>query len=164
MNAEEDQVFLKTFGIVMLVLGAIAVFSFFAAYFVGVVTSSDGHPEQAMLAQKRTQPAYQVITDVDAASETDTEEEASGEQAKSGEEVFESLCSSCHVSGTAGAPEVSDPDEWEQRLAERGIDTLHEHAIEGFNAMPPRGGDSSLSDDEVTDAVEFMLDKAGVDY
>jgi len=32
------------------------------------------------------------------------------------------------------------------------------HAINGFNAMPPKGGDSSLDDKSVQAAVQYILD------
>ena len=35
-------------------------------------------------------------------------------------------------------------------------------AIKGKNAMPARGGDPSLSDEEVRAAVEYMREQSGV--
>jgi cytochrome c5 len=40
---------------------------------------------------------------------------------------------------------------------------LVQHAIQGFKAMPPKGGNPNLSDQEVSSAVAFMLDKAGIE-
>ncbi|WNK21598.1 c-type cytochrome [Halomonas piscis] len=35
---------------------------------------------------------------------------------------------------------------------------MYDHAINGFQAMPPKGGQVSLSDDEVKAAVDYMLE------
>lgn len=83
---------------------------------------------------------------------------AAAEQVASGEQVYTNNCSACHVSGAAGAPLLTDAEAWAPRL-EKGRDTLVQHAINGFNAMPPKGGNMSLSDDAVTAAVEYMMEQ-----
>jgi c(7)-type cytochrome triheme protein len=75
---------------------------------------------------------------------------------KSGEEIANSVCATCHDAGAAGAPKTGQREDWAARL-EQGDDVLIEHAIAGFNAMPPKGGDMSLTDDEVRRAVVYML-------
>jgi cytochrome c5 len=37
---------------------------------------------------------------------------------------------------------------------------LHQHALKGFNAMPPKGGNMSLSDADVMAAVDYMASQA----
>ena len=78
-----------------------------------------------------------------------------------GKQVWDGTCSGCHARGVAGAPVAGDVAAWMPRLA-RGRDVLYDHAINGFfgpgyTQMPPRGGNDSLSDDEVKAAVEYML-------
>ena len=50
--------------------------------------------------------------------------------------------------------------DWAPRISQ-GKDTLYKHAIEGFNGakgnMPARGGSTTLSDDEVKSAVDYMV-------
>ena len=75
-----------------------------------------------------------------------------------GEQVYASSCSACHASGVAGAPMLTDSEAWAPRL-EQGQETLVRHAIEGLNAMPPKGGNMSLSDDQVTAAVDYMTEQ-----
>lgn len=79
--------------------------------------------------------------------------------AEAGKKVYDSACVACHGAGVAGAPKTGDKGEWEQRIA-KGMDTLNEHAIKGFQGakgfMPPKGG-SSASDDEVKAAVAYMV-------
>ncbi|MGS0468737.1 c-type cytochrome [Cobetia marina] len=63
----------------------------------------------------------------------------------------------CHTTGAAGAPRLGEAGDWEARLA-KGDETLYTHAIEGFNAMPAKGGNPALSDEEVKAAVDYLLD------
>ena len=37
------------------------------------------------------------------------------------------------------------------------MDTLFDHAINGFKGMPAKGGNASLSDEAVEAAVEYMV-------
>lgn len=79
-----------------------------------------------------------------------------------GEKTFKGTCAMCHATGAGGAPMLKAA-EWEPRLAQ-GKDTLYEHALKGFNgakgAMPAKGGNSSLADDDVKAAVDYMLSQA----
>lgn len=84
-----------------------------------------------------------------------------GDQAASGgdidgEAIYGQVCMACHDTGAAGAPMKGDTDAWAARL-EQGTETLYDHAINGFNAMPAKGGNPSLSDDEVKAAVDHLL-------
>ncbi len=84
-----------------------------------------------------------------------------GGGAKSGEQVYTSTCTACHSSGVAGAPKVGDKGAWEPRLAQ-GLDALLSASIKGKGAMPAKGGNAGLSDDEIKSAVEYMLEKSGL--
>ncbi|MEC7121171.1 MAG: c-type cytochrome [Pseudomonadota bacterium] len=77
---------------------------------------------------------------------------------RSGEEVYNSACTTCHASGLLGAPTTGDKGAWSARIAQ-GKDTLYKHAINGFNAMPARGG-AELSDQEVKNGVDYLVSKA----
>ncbi|WP_303290249.1 cytochrome c5 family protein [Marinobacter sp. SS5-14b] len=77
--------------------------------------------------------------------------------ARSGSEVYDSACMACHTTGAAGAPMIGNAGAWAPRI-EQGMDTLISHAINGFNAMPPKGGCGSCSDEEITAAVEHMVE------
>src|SRR5699024_1698157 len=74
-----------------------------------------------------------------------------------GEMIYSQVCAACHDTGAAGAPKLEAGD-WTDRL-EKGRDTLLTHAIEGFNAMPARGGRSDLSDEQVAASLDYMLDQ-----
>lgn len=77
-----------------------------------------------------------------------------------GPQVYNSACNVCHGAGIGGAPVVGNASAWTGRIAQ-GNDTLYEHAINGYTGtagvMPPKGGNMSLSDQEVRDAVDFMV-------
>ncbi len=79
---------------------------------------------------------------------------------KTGEQVYKAICITCHGAGLAGAPKFGDAGAWGARVAQ-GWDTLVLHALQGFNAMPAKGGAADLTDDEVKRAVAFMGNAAG---
>lgn len=74
---------------------------------------------------------------------------------KTGKEVFESFCTTCHTAGVLNAPKLGNAADWAPRVA-KGKDTLYKHAIEGFNSMPAKGMCSACSDDEIKGAVDYM--------
>ncbi len=87
--------------------------------------------------------------------------EAAQAQAKerSGKEVVDAVCASCHASGEKGAPKVGDRAAWAPRL-KQGMDALALKAIRGHDGMPPRGGTAALTDGEIKAAVNYMFNPA----
>lgn len=87
---------------------------------------------------------------------------ASANAAK-GEGLYMNFCSPCHASGTAGAPKVGDKAAWQSRI-EKGEEAMTENAIKGFQGktgfMPAKGGNSALTDEEVSFAVIYMLENS----
>jgi len=82
---------------------------------------------------------------------------------KNGQKVYSEVCSTCHDQGVFGAPKLGDVREWTERVS-KGQSILDYNSIEGFAGkkgfMPPRGGDSSLTDDEVKSAVQYMINQS----
>src|SRR5262245_1743267 len=76
-----------------------------------------------------------------------------------GSKVYQTVCVACHGSGLVGAPKLGDKGAWKPRLAQ-GLTTLHEHAVKGIRAMPPKGGNASLSDGDVRAAVDYMVSQS----
>jgi cytochrome c5 len=80
-----------------------------------------------------------------------------------GEEVYNQACVACHGAGVAGAPKFGDAAAWGPRIAQ-GADTLHKHALDGFQGksgfMPPKGGRTDLSNQSVMNAVDYMVSKS----
>jgi cytochrome c5 len=76
-----------------------------------------------------------------------------------GKADFDSTCVACHGAGVAGAPKVGDKAAWAPRI-KQGVDALHQSALKGKNAMPPKGGNPSLPDADVIAAVDYMVSQS----
>ena len=92
----------------------------------------------------------------------DASAKSASSSARSGEEIFEAVCTACHTTGVLEAPKLGDKSAWELRLA-NGFDAVLTSALAGKGNMPAKGGDASLSDDEVKATIIYMLEKAGLD-
>ena len=79
--------------------------------------------------------------------------------AGAGKATYESVCHVCHGAGVAGAPKFGDKAAWAPRI-KQGLDALHAGALKGKGAMPPKGGNPSLSDADVKAAVDYMVSAA----
>ena len=77
---------------------------------------------------------------------------------RSGSDVYEASCKMCHANGVAGAP-VLNAEAWAARLT-KGNDVLYGHVINGFNAMPAKGGCATCTDDEIKAAVDYIISQA----
>ena len=81
----------------------------------------------------------------------------------SGPQVYNENCYLCHAApGVGGAPVFGDTQAWAPRIAQ-GQETLSERVINGYQGelgvMPPKGGRTDLSDEEILEALAFMLDE-----
>jgi cytochrome c5 len=81
---------------------------------------------------------------------------------KTGQQVFEAQCTTCHTAGLLGAPKFGDAAAWAPRIA-KGYDALLQSALHGKNNMPAQGG-GDYSDYEVGRAVVYMADKGGAKF
>jgi len=77
-----------------------------------------------------------------------------------GKFVYEANCVACHASGVAGAPKLGDKAAWDARVAQ-GYATLYSHALNGIRGMPAKGGNASLSEADLTNAVAYLFVEAG---
>ncbi len=86
-----------------------------------------------------------------------------GDDLKMGKQVYNKACLACHATGAANAPKLGDKGAWADRIT-KGKDTLVQNAINGFQGskgvMPPKGGRTDLSNDEVAAAVAYMIDQS----
>ena len=62
----------------------------------------------------------------------------------------------CHGAGIAGAPKFGDKAAWAPRI-KPGMHALYATALKGKGVMPAKGGNPSLSDDDVKAAVDYMV-------
>lgn len=80
---------------------------------------------------------------------------APGAAPRSGDQVYQQVCAGCHGAGVMGAPKFGDKAAWAPRIAQ-GAATLEQHALQGFKAMPAKGGCAACSDDEIKAAIKHM--------
>ena len=76
-----------------------------------------------------------------------------------GKSTYDTVCMVCHGTGAAGAPKLGDKAAWAPRV-KQGLAALHANALKGKGAMPPKGGNPSLSDADVSAAVDYMVSAA----
>jgi len=81
---------------------------------------------------------------------------------KTGQQVFEAVCTTCHTPGAVGAPKFGDAAAWAPRI-KTGYEALVHSALHGKGNMPAQGG-GDLADVEVERAVVYMADKAGASF
>lgn len=142
-------------------------------YMVKESTGDDFGPA-VETADAEEEPADDSSADTEEAANgaADAEEEATGAEedvaateenaGRSGEEIYNASCTTCHATGIAaaiGAPEMGKNEDWEERLAQ-GFDTLLEHSINGLNAMPPKGTCADCTDEEMKAVVEYMVEQS----
>jgi len=83
--------------------------------------------------------------------------------ARQGEDIVKGTCAACHQAGVANAPKIGDRASWAPRI-QQGLKGMLAIAIKGKGAMPPRGGDASLTDAELTRAIIFMANQSGAQF
>ncbi len=76
-----------------------------------------------------------------------------------GESTYQQACAMCHAAGVADAPIMGEQGAWAERIA-LGREALINSSINGKGFMPPKGGQTQLSDEDVIAAVDFMIDRA----
>jgi cytochrome c5 len=83
----------------------------------------------------------------------------SEETLATGKIVYEQTCAACHATGLVGAQKIGDKEAWSAHI-EHGLDHMVESVIKGKGAMPAKGGNASLSDDEVKAAVSYIFEQS----
>jgi cytochrome c5 len=119
---------------------------------------SDAIPSESQTAeaiQQRIKPVASVTVG-EAPAPQAVQVAASDDGAGNGKQITTQVCAMCHASGMMGSPKLGNKANWAPRI-DKGIETLYTHAINGFNMMPARGGNPSLSDDDVKAAVDYMV-------
>ena len=165
-----DQSFFDKYSIVIGVLGAFAIALLVVSMKMSDLTQGvytrDADEYQAAVAE-RIRPFGQVYLPGEEHTSAAPVVETAAEvkpvaTALSGPQVYNSACLACHGSGIGGAPILGDAAAWSVRIAQ-GIELLNSHAIDGFTNigyMPPKGGRVDLSDQEIYDAVDYMVSES----
>lgn len=172
---DSDQQFFDSFMLIIGILIGVAVGLFYMARWIsneteGVYVRQD--PEVLAAIQERIVPVGRVLLmgddELAAAAAAAVEMPPPVEAARTGPQVYNMACITCHGPGLTGAPRLGDSAAWEPRIAQ-GIETLNMHAIQGFQGeagfMPAKGGYTSpppagLTDEEVIAAVQYMVEQA----
>ena len=85
---------------------------------------------------------------------------AAAEKVHPGKEIYDNYCFSCHTPGLSGSPKLGDVEAWAPRIA-KGRDLLLQTTIEGIPpAMPPRGICMDCSDEQLSQAIDYMVMKS----
>ncbi|HKU12853.1 MAG TPA: c-type cytochrome [Steroidobacteraceae bacterium] len=164
MTIAHDKKFFDTFMLVLGILIGIAVILYVLARIVAKdtqVAEVQASPEMRRAINERIAPVAKVaVTGQDNSALAPPKPAATAAQDLPGEEVFKQTCQACHGAGVAGAPKYGDAAAWAPRIA-KGADTLHKHAIEGFQGqagfMPAKGGATNLSDKSIIAAVDYII-------
>jgi cytochrome c5 len=78
-------------------------------------------------------------------------------EARSGKDIYEQYCITCHQDGLLGAPRFHDKSDWAPRMSKKTIDELVGSSIKGLNAMPSQGTCSDCTEAEMKSAIEYMV-------
>jgi len=92
-------------------------------------------------------PAISTVKDLPKAKENATVSKAA--------QAYEVSCSACHANAAIGAPVLGNKEAWAE-VVKKGIDSVYTNAINGINAMPPKGG-ADISDQELKSIVDYMI-------
>jgi cytochrome c5 len=77
----------------------------------------------------------------------------------SGRKIFNEFCASCHAREpfiSVNAPRVNDKKSWD-KYRKLGVSTLLNMTIHGQGAMPARGGCFECSDEQLREAIKYIL-------
>ena len=167
---DQDQQFFDSFMLVIGILIGVAVGLFFLARMIAIDTQGAFvmvDPRVQAEIDARIAPIGRVVMlgdeELEAAQQAAAAVPVAENMPLSGPQVFNEACYLCHAApGVGGAPVLGNQEQWADRVA-KGIDMLNEHALNGFQGetgfMPAKGGRLDLSDQEVLDAVQYMVEE-----
>jgi cytochrome c5 len=165
MSQSDDRTFVKKFSSIILGLMGITALIIVLAVSMRRPPDPADNPSQVTLTEERVAPVAGVhagaqgqaaVAAVAAATQAVAADSNTGPA--DGKQIYESVCSACHTAGVASAPQPGS-DAFKQRLDAKGMDGLVASAINGLNVMPPRGGRTDLSDEDIRAAVAFMAEQ-----
>lgn len=113
--------------------------------------------------EKRIKPVGNVRLEKNATNAAEQKPAAEAVVAKKepGQSIYEQYCSMCHRDGVAGAPKFRDEASWKPRLtAQKDVAGLTASAIKGINAMPPKGTCADCSEEDIKNAISYMLPRS----
>ena len=169
MSASHDRTFFDTFLLVLGILVGVTVGLIIIARIIAANTSVANRAEDPVY-ERQVEERIQPVARVAIAGQDNTAlappaaapaVAATAAADLTGEQAYNQACVACHGAGVAGAPKFGDKAAWAPRIAQ-GMDTLHNHALQGFQGkaglMPPKGGRTDLSDQSVVNGVDYIVE------
>lgn len=153
-----DKTFFRTFLILIIALHAVVATVALASYLVGShAPDPAGDRARLQALQERIAPIGHVIVSAEQLKMA-SPAPAAASAALSGEQVVQNVCSACHGTGLMNSPKAHDKAGWNARLQQAGsLDALVASAVRGKNQMPPKGGDQQLTDQQIREAIQVMM-------
>jgi cytochrome c5 len=164
VSASHDRKFFDTFLLVLGILVGVAIALIVVARIIAANTSVERRQDDPIYAKQveaRIRPvARNAVAGQDNAAVAAPAVAVAATVDLTGEAAFNQACVACHGAGVAGAPKLGDKAAWAPRIAQ-GTDTLHQHALQGFQGksgfMPPKGGRTDITDQSVLNGVDYMV-------
>lgn len=154
----QDKQFYTTFFVIMAGLAVLAIILVFTATSL-TRDMSDNEPEAVVIDNIKPVGQVYVAGESEPEPAAVTADAGAAAEPKSGEEIYNGSCMACHATGAAGAPKVGDTAAWAPRIAQ-GSDKLLANAINGLNAMPPKGLCMACSEADLQAAVDYMVSQS----
>lgn len=148
MSSSNNNVLTKTLAVVASLVAGV--------FFTGAVLAESSLEDEI---RERIKPVGEVCISGEDCGDIAAPVAAAAAGPRSGEDIYKTTCFGCHGTGAAGAPKLGDSAAWSARTS-KGLDAVISNAINGINAMPPRGTCASCSDDDIAAAVNYMVDNS----
>ena len=97
---------------------------------------------------KDVQPLYSTVRDLPAKKKGGSEHP--------GKEAYEKNCAVCHKTDAMGAPDVGNKKAW-AHVMEKGLAKVVANSINGKGGMPPKGGNTELTEDQMKEIIDYMV-------
>lgn len=81
---------------------------------------------------------------------------------RTGEEIYNTACMACHMTGASNAPILGNVEQWAPRIA-TGMDALYQSvfngiSVDGVMVMPVNGLCLDCTEDELRATVDYMVE------
>lgn len=133
------------------------IFFLLTTVFISLFADEDFDREQI---EQRIKPIGQINLDNSKTPALPAKEQEAKPQATKdeppGKATYEKYCIICHRDGVAGAPKFRVQADWQPRLSVK-LDGLLASALKGKNAMPPKGTCVDCSEEDLKQAIQYML-------
>lgn len=116
-------------------------------------------PGTAIEIRDRLQPFGEVCRAGETCGGVATASSSTGGGGLSGQQIYDQYCFACHATGVGDAPLFGNLEQWQPRI-DKGLEVLVTTSLEGLKLMPPMGSCMSCSEDEMRDAVQYIIDSA----